>query len=422
MKILLSAYVCEPGSGSEEGVGWNMVHEIARYHETWVLTRTIFRQAVEAELACNPNPNLHFVYFDPFNWTTDWRGRQGLLQLHYYLWQIEAYFIAKPLHAAINFDLVRHVTYVKFWSPSFLSLLPIPFVWGPVGGGEYAPKPFWQDFRLQAKIYETLRDLGQRFGEQDPFARLTARRSLLTQVTTEDTAKRVRSMGAKSVEVYSEAGLSKEEIDRLGEYGLPDNSPVRFISIGRHLHWKGYHLSLQAFAQAKLPDAEYWLLGDGPEHQRLQVMAEDLGISSQVKFWGRVPRDETLRLLGECHVLVHPSLHDSGGWVCLEGMAARRPIICLDLGGPATQVTAETGIKVPGMNPQQAIEGLAEAMRHLATDSSLRVRMGEAGRRRVSEVYDWEVKGKYLSQVYEKICFGLSGTSVNKTLETSELK
>lgn len=402
MKVLLSAYVCEPGSGSEEGVGWNMVREIAKYYECWVLTRTIFRQAIEAELNSHPVPNLHFIYFDPFNWTTDWRGRQGLLQLHYYLWQIEAYFVGKSLHKQISFDLVRHVTYVKFWSPSFLALLPVPFVWGPVGGGEFAPKSFWKDFSLKAKVYETLRDLGQRVGERDPFARLTAQRSILAQATTEDTANRVQRMGAKNVQVFSEAGLSKQEIENLARYGMPDSSTVRFISIGRHLHWKGYHLSLRGFAQAAIPDGEYWLLGDGPERERLQELAEDLGIISQVKFWGRLPREESLRKLGECHVLVHPSLHDSGGWVCLEGMAASRPVICLNLGGPATQVTEETGIKVSAVEPEQAVRGLADAMVRLASDRELRVQMGQAGQKRVREFYDWEVKGQYLAQIYEK--------------------
>ena len=50
-------------------------------------------------------------------------------------------------------------------------------------------------------------------------------------------------------------------------------------------------------------------------------------------------------------MLIHPSLHDSGGWVCLEAMAAGRPVICLDLGGPGLQVTEKTGIKVKASTP-----------------------------------------------------------------------
>jgi len=179
--------------------------------------------------------------------------------------------------------------------------------------------------------------------------------------------------------------------------------------MGRLLHWKGYHLALRAFAQANLPNAEYWLLGDGPERDRLQSLAEDLGISSQVKLWGRLPREETLGKLGECHVLIHPSLHDSGGWTCLEGMAAGRPIICLDLGGPATQVTAQTGVKVAGYNPEQAVHCLAEAMAHLVGDAELRSRLGEGGRNHIREVYDSDVKGKFFAQLCEDIVYRKSG-------------
>ncbi|MCU0515905.1 MAG: glycosyltransferase [Oscillatoria sp. Prado101] len=408
MKVLLSCFACEPGSGSEEGVGWNTVLQTAKYGEVWVLTRTFYRSAIEAELSRHPLPNLHFVYIEPLNWSEDFRGRQGGLQLHYYLWQILAYFKARSLHRQIGFDIVRHVTYVKFWSPSFVSLLPVPFIWGPVGGGEAAPKPFWRDFSLRAKIYETARDFGQRLGESDPFARLTARRCFLAQATTEDTAKRVIKMGAKNVRVFSEAGLSKEEIARLAQYPMPDAPPVRLISMGRLLHWKGYHLSVRAFAQAGILDAEYWLLGDGPERQQLQSLVEELGVASRVKLWGRLPREESLRKLGQSHVLVHPSLHDSGGWTCLEGMAVGRPVICLDLGGPATQITEETGIKVPAPDPDRAVRGLAEAMIRLAGDPQLRQRMGEAGQQRVREVFDWDVKGEFFAQLCEDILAGKS--------------
>lgn len=403
MKILLSAFACEPGQGSEEGVGWNTVVEAAKHQEVWVLTRTFYRKAIEAELAARPIANLHFIYIEPLGWKENFKGRQGGVQLHYYLWQILAYFVARSLHRKIGFDIARHVTYVKFWSPSFISLLPIPFIWGPVGGGEAAPKAFWADFSFKAKLYETAREWAQKLGERDPFARITARRSILALATTEDTAKRVQAMGAKNVQVLSESYLSKAEMARLRECKMPAASPLRFISMGRLLHWKGYHLAVRAFAIANLPNAEYWLLGDGPERDRLKSLAEEMGISSQIKFWGRLPRKESLGKLGESHVLIHPSLHDSGGWTCLEGMAAGRPIVCFDLGGPSTQVTAETGIKVSGYHPKQAVNDLAEAIARLADDPELRSRMGQAGQKRVAEVYDWDVNGRFFAQLCEDI-------------------
>jgi glycosyltransferase involved in cell wall biosynthesis len=400
----MSAYSCEPGKGSEPGVGWNFVRAVAKYHEVWVLTRPDEgREVIEAELARNPIPNLHFVYFTLPIWGGGWKWRFGAMQLHYYLWQIQAYFVARRLHRQIGFDLVHHVTFVKYSRPSFLCLLPIPFIWGPVGGGEFAPRAFWQDFSLSNKIHETVRMLACWVFESDPFARLTAQRSVLAKATTEDTAARVRKMGARNVQVYSESGLPREEIARLAQCSVSSDSPVRFASVGRLLHWKGFHLGLRAFAQAKLPDAEYWVFGDGPEKKRLQCLADKLGIAQQVKFWNKLPREETLRKLGECTALVHPSLHDSGGWVCLEAMAAGRPVLCLDLGGPAVQVTEQTGFKVPAHTPEQAVRDLSEGMVSLAKDLDLRVRMGEAGRRRVSEMFDWEVKASHLAQLYEEI-------------------
>ncbi|BAY48393.1 group 1 glycosyl transferase [Scytonema sp. HK-05] len=404
MKILMSAYSCEPGKGSEPGVGWNFVRAVAKYHDVWVLTRPDEgREVIEAELARNPIPNLHFIYFTLPIWGGGWKWKFGAMQLHYYLWQIQAYFVARRLHRQIGFDLAHHVTFVKYSRPSFLCLLPIPFIWGPVGGGEFAPRAFWQDFSLSNKIHETVRMLACWVFESDPFARLTAQRSVLAKATTEDTAARVRKMGARNVQVYSESGLPREEIARLAQCSMSSDSQVRFASVGRLLHWKGFHLGLRAFAQAKLPDAEYWVFGDGPEKKRLQCLADKLGIAQQVKFWNKLPREETLRKLGECTALVHPSLHDSGGWVCLEAMAAGRPVLCLDLGGPAVQVTEQTGFKVPAHTPEQAVRDLSKGMVSLAKDSDLRVRMGEAGRRRVSEMFDWEVKASHLAQLYEEI-------------------
>lgn len=403
MKVLLSAYACEPGKGSEPGIGWDVAREMAKYHDVWVIVWEAHRSGIEAEVGRNPIPRLHFVYYD-LPWDQLWWQGPQKVHIHYYLWQIGVYFLARKLHREVGFDLVHHVTYVKYWSPSFLSLLPVPFIWGPVGGGESAPKAFWQDFSSRAKVYETQRNLARWIGERDPFLHLTARRSVLARATTEETADRLHKMGARNVQVFSQVSLSKEEITCLVQDVMLDSSPVRFISVGRLLHWKGFHLGLRAFAQANLPDdAEYWIVGDGPEREDLQVLAKELNIDYKVKFWLSLPRHETLQKLQECMALVHPSLHESGGLVCLEAMAMGRPVVCLDLGGPAAQVTEETGFKIPAHTPKQAVADIAEAMSCLAKEPKLRVRMGHAGQRRVSEVFDWKVKGLLLSQLYEEI-------------------
>src|SRR5208337_4499961 len=182
--------------------------------------------------------------------------------------------------------------------------------------------------------------------------------------------KRMRMLGCGRVSVLSQVGLPQEEIGRLSTIPFRHSSTFRLISIGRLVHWKGFHLSVRAFAEfhRQFPAAEYWIIGAGPERKRLGKLAQRLGVAGSVTFWGAIPRRQVLEKLGKCDVLVHPSLHDSGGWVCLEAMAAGRPVVCLDLGGPALQVTEDTGIKVPATSPEQVVSDLATAFYKLASD------------------------------------------------------
>ena len=401
LNVLISAYACRPGEGSEPSVGWNTVWEVAKYHNVWVLTRANNRSAIEAKLKKHPKLRLEIIYCKPPAWLEKWNQNQRLVYLHYYWWQIKAYTIARQLHHTINFDLVHHVTYVRHSSPSFLALLPIPFLWGPVGGGETAPKSFWKDFGFRGIIYEIARHIACRLGELDPFVHLTAQRSVLARGTTEETTKRLRYLGAKRIEILSQLGLSPEEIIRLQQLAQSKPQAFRFISIGRLLHWKGFHLGLMAFAEAKLPEkSEYWIVGEGPERTRLETLARDLGISHKVKFWNKLSRQETLTKLSQCLALVHPSLHESGGLVCLEAMAVGRPVMCLNLGGPALQVTEKTGFKITADNPNRVVKEMATSMTQLVENDELWISMSRCSQLQVAEQYSWDLKGQLLSKVY----------------------
>jgi glycosyltransferase involved in cell wall biosynthesis len=378
---------------------------MGRYHEVWVITRANNRGPIEKALAREPLPRVHWVYFDLPSWARFWKRSQRGVHLYYYLWQVGVYFVARKLHREVGFNLVHHVTLVNYWMPSFLALLPVPFVWGPVGGGESAPRAFRRCFSLRGKVYEILRDLARSLGQLDPFVRLTAQRAALGLATTPQTEKRLRALGCRQVLVFSEAGVPPRDIEELGALPIREGSPVRFLSLGRLLHWKGFELSLRAFARfaRRSPTSEYWIVGDGPERRRLEKLAQNLGLTGKVRFWEMIPRSEVLGKPADCDVLVHPSLHDSGGWVCLEAMAAGRPVLCLDLGGPALQVTEETGIKIPATSPEQVVSGLAAAMTRLARDLGLRIRLGIAARQRVQEHFDWDKKALFMMEIYEAL-------------------
>lgn len=414
MRILISAYGCAPGRGSEPGVGWNWARYLARDHEVWVLLPESERAAFAPETAAQEGVRL--VFCDLPSWIR--LSNQNTLvryHLHYHSWQILAYFVARRLHAQLQFDLVHHLVLGTHWKPSFLSLLPIPFVWGPLGGGEVGPPSFVRRFPLKERLNELLRNVVRCVSEGDPFVRLTAQRSSLALAKTNQTATRLRALGAMNVEVMSEAGLSQQELSRLSQVPQRSELPFRVISMGRMLHWKGFEFSLQAFAALleRFPESEYWLVGDGPYRPRLSALARQLGVNQKVSFLGSISRDEALTKLASCDVLIHPSIHDSGGWTCLEAMAAGKPVVCLDLGGPAAQVTPETGFLVRADDPDRAASEMGQILASLAASPDLRRQTGMAGRVHVQRHFAWERKSEEIQERYQRL-------AIHRTLATAD--
>lgn len=399
-RILISAFACRPGMGSEPGTGWACARTMAAHHDVWVLTRSRNRDVIEKAMQQDPVPGLQFVYLDIPSWILRLRKPRHEFQAFYYLWQFAAYFVARRLCRDVGIDLIHHVTYQKFWAPSFVALLPVPFVWGPVGGGESMPRGFARRCSLKGRMYEGIRDLARWIGECDPFVRMTARRSKRALAATDESAARMRAIGGQQTTVYPAIGITDEDLEVFDAVASRKTNAVRFLSIGRLLHWKGFDLGIVAFGKANLLPAEYWIVGDGPERERLEDLASQLGLESRVHFLGPKKRAETLEILGQSDVLVHPSLHESGGLVCLEALAARRPVICLDWGGPAILVADGTGVRVAVRDVEQVTSDLADAMKRLAGDADIREAMGRAGRRHVEAHYFWPRKVEHYCSIY----------------------
>ena len=404
LKVLISAYACEPEKGSEPGVGWNLGRAMAARHHVWVLTRANNRPAIEAELAEKPVPNLRFLYYDLPSWACWWkRGGRGV-QAYYYLWQLGAVKIARSAHTEIDFDVAHHATFVKYWAPAAAAFVGIPFIWGPVGGGESMPRAFFRGLSPRSKIYEWTRLVARWLGEHDPLVRATARRAKIAIATTPETLARLRSFVRCPVVELSQVAITREELFCAAPNNrLRQDKGAMFVSAGNLLGLKGYHLAIRAFARAALPDARYVILGDGPEKRNLEALAKDLGVQRQVEIVGAVPRPMVLERLGRADIFIHPSLHDSGGWATLEAMTAGLPVICLGIGGPAVQVNTEVGRVVAPLEMGQAMDDLSKAMRELATDPELRRKLGEAARRRAASEFTWEKKVDQLTRAYEHI-------------------
>jgi glycosyltransferase involved in cell wall biosynthesis len=371
----------------------------------WVITRSNNRNAIECGSQDDPIPNVHWVYIDLPRWASFWKKGQRGVHLYYFLWQLYAYRVARQLHSQIGFDLVHHVTFAQYQIPSLMGWIPAPFIFGPVGGGESAPASFWPSFSTRGKLFELQRSVGRTLSSWNPLTRAAVRHCDIAIATTKETAQRLGKLGVSRILIQPVFGMTEEDLRYFGMFPTRTTDPFRMISMGRLIHWKGIHLALRAFAafHRRYPASEYWIAGEGAESKRLRTLARQLGVESHVVFLGNLTLRQTHERLSECDVLAHPALHDNCPVACVEALSAGRPVICVDLGGPAIQVTNETGIKVPAHSPQQVVADLASAMLTLACDPALRIRMGKAAKRRVAEHYHWERRCESMSAIYDEL-------------------
>lgn len=402
--MLVSAYACEPGAGSEPGIGWNFSTALAAHHEVWLLTRENNRSKIEDTLARQPIPGLHIIYFDLPVWLRRWkRGGRGV-RAYYWLWQSRPPRVVSDLLSQGAIDLAHHITFGQYWSPSFLRSLDLPYVWGPVGGGESFPAVLRSVLGTRARFVLSVKSIMRWLTERTPAVRRTARRSRMALATTPETAKRLSALGAFDVQVVSAAALSQEDLDAIETAGAEDHPRApRFVCIARLNGRKGELLCLRAFRQAQISGAQLEIFGDGPERGALERFVRLRGLGDSVVFHGAVPRSSILGRLAGATALVHLSPEESGGFVCLEAMAAGVPPIVLTAGGPAELVPTGSGVRIDVSDVDTVVCAAAEAMRRLATDSEFQRRLGATGRRQVRQHGTWRTKIGEIESMYERI-------------------
>lgn len=390
MKILLSAFAYAPNVGSEPGVGWRWAAELGKRHEVTVVTDATRRELVEADGVQLPS-NVRVVYFRPA-WLRAMPLNSTTAQLLYTLWQFGLLGFARRLQREQEFDLAIHCTYSVFRHPSFLGYLGIPFVFGPVGGGEDAPLALKRSIRGREKLKELMRSLLNKAALFDPFLWLAYSRATLILVSTEQTRRALPWVFRKRALVYPNLGVDaipdvKPSERKVGE-------PLRILFAGRLLGWKGVHFTIRALAEARRNgvDVELTILGRGPYEPVLRKLATSEGIGQSIRWLGHRPQSELFALYRSVHAFIFPSLHDSGGTVVLEAQANGLPVVCLDLGGPATLVTPESAIVVPtkGKNEDAVVHGLASAIAQLGRDESRRMAMASAALANVGIRMTWE--------------------------------
>jgi glycosyltransferase involved in cell wall biosynthesis len=356
-RIVAYAYNSVPTGGSEHAAGWVWVRMLAGFADVWVITLPMgeLRPDYERRLGQVPEQaRIHFVEVEEPGWLLRvpvLRHPGRFHRFKYVAWQFAALRVARRLHRKRPFDVAWHLTWANSWLGSTLSLLDVPFVFGPVGGGVEPPWRLASVLGARGLFLELQRTIVRRLARRlNPLAHVTWRRARLILVQNPDTQRWLPRRYRDKCVLFPNAVL--EHVNPI----RPDRPPGGRTALyaGRLIPLKGVPLALEAIA--KLPAWRLVILGDGSEEARLRDHAARLGISERVEFRGMQTRDEVLRVMREeADVLVFPSFHDEGSLAVAEAVASGLPVVCLDRGGPPVL----GGVAVPIGSRRETVRLLA---------------------------------------------------------------
>lgn len=405
-RILVSAYGCEPDKGSEQGVGWHWVLELAGLAELVVITRKNNREAIEGAFPEDLSGRVRFQYVDlPGPIRRLKRGARGLYP-YYLLWQWWAYRHARRLLRTQHFDYAMHLTFGSVWMPTFMHRLPVPFVWGPVGGAEAVPFRLIATLPRRARLIQYLRHALVASFALNPLYWGVVRRAQVILARTPDTARMVPRRYADKVRVVLETAMAESWLTGMER---PDQleavRPLRLVYSGRLVAFKNLRMALDGLARANDGgvDARLLVLGDGPLHGELVGRAQSLGMIDRVEFRGNVSQLALRAALAGSDAYLFPSLREGGVWSLMEAMATGLPAICVRTSGMAVIADDHSAIMVDPGEPEQMVDDFAAAIITLARSPDLRQTLGRAARERIATKFCWHQKGEFMADVFQEL-------------------
>jgi glycosyltransferase involved in cell wall biosynthesis len=195
-------------------------------------------------------------------------------------------------------------------------------------------------------------------------------------------AAELEAAGIEATHVFNPSTVSPNGAGRVR------NEALEVLFVGAYCRLKGVDDLLVAVARVREAGCDVRLRIVGPpghpsEAQRLPALVRELGLDEAVGLVGAVPPGRIADELDRADVFCLPSYHEGLPMTVLEAMGAGLPVVASDVGGiPDLVRDGETGTLVSPGN----VEALAAALRALAEDPALRLRLGEAGRGAVSEL------------------------------------
>jgi glycosyltransferase involved in cell wall biosynthesis len=392
--VLLIAFGCEPGRGSEAGIGWRHAIAIARTRPVWIVThprhRAPLEEGIDAWNQSGQGQPIHATYVNvpsPGD-RLEHLGYFGF-NLYYYAWIRVVAKRLQELHRRIGFNVSQHVSLVRWWMPSpAMSLVKhgVPFVWGPLGAGETMPRAFRGGIGMKAHLTEWTRAIARDVFRLDPALERCARLASFGVAEPGETVTRLQALGVGHID---RAMSQPCDLDRMTDIKPVPKGPgtFRIVSGGAAIYWKTLHLSIEAFARAFRGRAsvEYVHVCGGNQLPKLRRLAERLGVADQVNLVGEIPHEETLRWVKSADVYTVPAMRDTGAHL-LEALSCGTPCVVAGHYSAAAVVDETCGFAIEVDRPEPFMDRMAAAFRSLHADPSLHRELAAGARLRAKEL------------------------------------
>ncbi|MBR5523506.1 MAG: glycosyltransferase family 4 protein [Akkermansia sp.] len=409
MKILLGCYACDPGHGSEPGMGWNFLSNIAKFHDVHAIVEEgEFKEKLTHFSETHPKEveNITFHFVPRVHHETLRKIWPPSYYWFYRKWHNKAYKLARELDEKEKFDIVHQVTISGFRAPGKLWKLGKPFIWGPLGGFTDAPWCLLSSLGFWGAIHFALRNIinfvHKRWAVN---VRQTARNSHTIIASTPQAIQEIRDIWRRDAVLMAEVGVETRHTSYSPVAHEP-GTPLRICWAGEHKPRKALDLLLRALPLCK-KRVELHVLSKGPRTDAWKKLAHKLGVADMVTFHGFVPREQAFHIMGTSHVFCITSIREDTSTVVFEAFRYGLPIVVLDHCGFSTAIDESSGIKIPIQSKKQVIADYARHLDYLATHEDKRRELSSGALKRCSK-FTWEEKMKMLNDIYYKASCGVS--------------
>lgn len=404
-KILVVAYACEPFKGSEQGVGWNWVLQLAIENKVSVITRANNESVIKNNIPAAVKENVMFYYYDTSSFFLKLKNRAKGLYVYYTFWQIGVLPLVKKLHREQRFDYVFQPTMGSIWMPTFIPLLKIPLIWGPLGGGECVPVPFLKVLPPKDRMIQFFRYLLKYFIFFNPFLLFSFFRAKVILVRTGNTRQFVPYWFRNKVKIILETAIEEDVFKYLKNYNS-ERKELEIIITGRLIPIKNLLLTLKAFFRVSNAfNITLKIIGEGNLKKRIEKEIANNPSNHKMVLAGNLSRAAVLEELAKGNIYLFPSLHEGGSWSLMEAMAVGLPVVCLNWTGNAVITDDSSAVRLEVTNPDQFCRDMTKAIEMLAQNPGLRRQIGESARKRIREKFNWEEKGKFMETLFSELEF-----------------